>query len=97
MDLQQKMKLMPVTLLCLDEDTREGTKSDLVVREFEAVQVGTLAEFLFFSESCTNVFKFNHDLRVVLWQRGESREGPRSIRIPTLLDQPTWSLCEVRR
>lgn len=79
-------------LPCLDEDTGEGTESDLIVAGPEAIEVRRLAVTLLLLEVGTNVLQLEFNLGVVGSKRGETAQGLDSVSIAALLNQETRRL-----
>ena len=57
----------------LNEDARDGTESDLVVRESEAVEVRALTPLLFVLECGADIFKLSPNLYIVDRSRSQAR------------------------
>ena len=76
-------------LPCLDEDTRHGTKADLVVGEPEAVEVRALAERELLLEVGLDVRELRLDLRVGRRETCETGKGLGRIDVLVLLHEPT--------
>ena len=59
-------------LPCLDEDTGQGTESNLVVAGLEAIEVRRLAELLLLLEVGADLVQLGLNLRVGGWKTGEA-------------------------
>jgi hypothetical protein len=81
-------------LPCLNEDTSEGTESDLVFGKLEAISVRTFAKGFLFLQVRADFVELGFDVRACRWLSGEARERISSIGITSAFDQPTRGLLD---
>jgi hypothetical protein len=72
----------------LNEYTCEGTESNLVLVELEAIGIRAFAQCLFFLEIDANFVELGLDVRACRWLSSEARERSGSIGITSAFDQP---------
>jgi hypothetical protein len=81
-------------LPCLDEDTGESTKSDLVLVPPEAVGVRALAESQLLLEVLLDLSELALDVRVVGGETNETTQSGSGIGVAPTLDEPSRGFWE---